>query len=163
LIKRIVARITALLMAVGLMFTPVSAYAASSAVSDASVHQVTVTQSRGVSAHAIAFGGYRSGFRSPSSRVGSWYGSRTTRPSYGTTAPHIGATGGSRSFGGGFGSHLFSFGAGWLLGSMFHPFGGYYGWGAPMAYHGFSLFGLIFDLLILWILWRIVKRLLFRR
>ncbi|GMA51242.1 hypothetical protein GCM10025857_25990 [Alicyclobacillus contaminans] len=41
---------------------------------------------------------------------------------------------------------------------MFHPFGGYYGYG----YHGFSLFGFIVDLILLYIAYRIVRRLFFR-
>jgi hypothetical protein len=45
---------------------------------------------------------------------------------------------------------------------MFHPFGGY--WGGPFGYgyHGFSLFGILIDILILYIIFRIVRR-FFRR
>lgn len=55
------------------------------------------------------------------------------------------------------GSHLLSFGAGWLLGGMFHPFGGYYGYG----YHHFSLLHLLIDLALLWFIWRLIRRFFF--
>lgn len=98
----------------------------------------------------IGFRGGSHGFHSfgrSSSR--SFRGGSTFRPGYGR-------------LGGGFSSHMFSFGAGWMLGSMFHPFGGYYGWGSPLGYHHFSLLGILFDLVILWIIWRII-RFIFRR
>ncbi|MCL6454164.1 MAG: hypothetical protein K6T78_11190 [Alicyclobacillus sp.] len=90
---------------------------------------------------------YHSGFRSSSSRLRSapWSTGRYSG-SYGTRTGSL--------FGYGTGSHLFSFGTGFLLGSMFHPFGGYYG----LGYHSFSLIGLVFDLVILYIIWRIVRR-----
>ncbi|MBX6352125.1 MAG: hypothetical protein IRZ10_02220 [Thermoflavifilum sp.] len=87
-------------------------------------------------------GTYHSGYRSPSPSV-----SRGTYGAYGS------------SFGSSFGSHLFSFGTGWLLGSLFHPFGGYWG----MAYHPFSLWGLIGDIILLVIIIAVVRRFLFRR
>ncbi len=89
---------------------------------------------------------YHSGFRAPSSRVSKsrYSGSRST---YGST--------GTRSvFGGGFGSHLFSFGAGWFLGGLFHPFGGYYG----VGYHSFSIYHILFDIFIIWVIWRVIRR-----
>ncbi|MCL6593871.1 MAG: hypothetical protein K6T31_07835 [Alicyclobacillus sp.] len=94
---------------------------------------------------AGAGGGYRSGYRTPSASAGSYSFSRPSASPIPNSS--------------GWGSHLFSFGAGWLLGSMFHPFG--YGvWG---GYHSFSLFGLIFDLLLLYLLWRLVRWLFLRR
>lgn len=90
--------------------------------------------------------GYSTGLRSPSPSVG--------RSGYGSSG--FGRSG----FGGGFGSHIFSFGSGMLLGSMFHPFGGYYGMGG--GYQGFSFFSLIIDIIILLVLWKIV-RWVFRR
>ncbi|MCL6548449.1 MAG: hypothetical protein K6T30_06035 [Alicyclobacillus sp.] len=92
---------------------------------------------------------YHSGFRSSSRIPSSWSTGRYSG-SYGTRTGSL--------FGYGTGGHLFSFGTGFLLGSLFHPFGGYYG----MGYHSFSLFGLVFDLVILYIIWRIVRRFLRR-
>jgi hypothetical protein len=97
-------------------------------------------------------GSYHSGSRAPSSRVsGSRYSSSRTGTTYGSTGRSMFGGG---LFGGGLGSHLFSFGTGWFIGSMFHPFGGYYGYG----YHSFSLLGILFDILIIWIIWRIIRR-----
>ncbi|MCL6598893.1 hypothetical protein [Alicyclobacillus macrosporangiidus] len=97
---------------------------------------------------------YRSGFRSPSPGVGT---TRTYGSTYGSGG--IGSSGVYTAPRPSIGSHLFSFGAGWLLGSMFHPFG-YYGMG---VYHSFSLFGLILDILLLVVLWKLVRWLFFRR
>jgi hypothetical protein len=92
-------------------------------------------------------GSYHSGSRAPSSRVsGSRYSGSRTSTTFGST--------GRSMFGAGFGSHMFSFGTGWFLSSMFHPFGGYYGAGL----HSFSLFGILIDVLVIWIIWRIIRR-----
>jgi hypothetical protein len=48
------------------------------------------------------------------------------------------------------------------LGSLLHPFGGYYGWGPYYAYHGFSIFSLLIDALLIFIAWRLIRRLLRR-
>lgn len=105
-------------------------------------------------------GGYRSGSRGFSGRS---YSS-PSRSTFGSTSRGYGY-GGTSLFGtrSGIGSHLFSFGAGYMLGSLFHPFGGYYGFGGGYGFHGFSLFGFIIDLIVLWVIWRIVRRLFFRR
>ncbi len=90
---------------------------------------------------------YHFGSRSASSRMG--------KSLFGSTG--YGSYSGSRSSSGfrfGIGSHLFSFGAGWFLGRMLHPFGGYYGYG----YHSFSLFHILFDLFIIWVIWRVIRR-----
>ncbi|MGD8188706.1 hypothetical protein ACQCN2_01780 [Brevibacillus ginsengisoli] len=97
---------------------------------------------------------YHSGYRSPSSNVS---GSR----SYGSNAPSYSTPKSS----GGFLSHAVSFGAGALLGSMFHPFGG--GYGGYGGYNGFgthsiSIFGLLMDLLLIFIAYKIIRRLFFR-
>jgi hypothetical protein len=98
--------------------------------------------------------GYHSGYRAPSSRVRGSYGGSS---SYGSSGSNFGS-GSYRA--GGFGSHLFSFGGGLLLGGMFHPFGGMYGYGGGYGYHSFSFFHIILDLFVLWVLWRIVRRFL---
>lgn len=93
-------------------------------------------------------GGYSTGPRSPSSSVGRSY-----------SGGGYGYSGFGRST---FGSHMFSFGSGFFLGSMFHPFGGYYGFGGGYGYHGFSIMSFILDILIIVVLWKVV-RWLFRR
>ncbi|WP_162142526.1 hypothetical protein [Aneurinibacillus terranovensis] len=84
--------------------------------------------------------GYRSGYRSPSSNV--------TNPNLGVTNPAAGRTGG-------FWSHLGAFGAGTLLGSMFHPFGGY-GYGYYEG--GISIFGLLIWAVIIFGIYRFFRR-----
>ncbi|CAM3948181.1 hypothetical protein [Alicyclobacillus pomorum] len=162
--KKVVAMVTSLM----LLLTPVSASASTSTavthrapVPTASHSVATTGTSQGLATNDVYARSYRSGSRAPSSRVGGSY-SRYSG-TYGT--PYGGAT--TRTGLGGFGSHLFSFGSGMLLGGLmghlFHPFGGYYGWGGGYGYHGFSIFGLLIDLLLLYVVYRIVRRLFFRR
>lgn len=95
---------------------------------------------------------YSSGVRRPSSGVNR--PSSSYQPSY--TQPRTSSWG---SFFGGMA-------AGSLLTSMFHPFGGghyYGGYGSGYGGGGFSFFGLLFDLLLIYIVYRIVRRLFFRR
>jgi hypothetical protein len=87
---------------------------------------------------------YRSGYKSPSSSVSRSNTYRSTQPS---------------RRGGSFWSHAAAFGAGALFGGMFHPFGGsYFGHS-----YGFSFFGLLFDILIIFIIIKIVKSIFGRR
>lgn len=78
--------------------------------------------------------------------------------------PNYGFGSSSRSGFGGFRYGSFSgfshFGAGFLLGSMFHPFGGYWGYSGVPGDHPFSFLGIIFDLIILWLIWRFIRRFL---
>ena len=110
-----------------------------------------------ISFHRSSRSSYSSSFRR------SYSGSATRSHSLFGGSSHYSGFGSSSRYGGGLSSHLFSFGAGFLLGRMFHPFGGYWGYGAGYGYHHFSLFGLIFDLILLYILFRIVKFFFFRR
>jgi hypothetical protein len=91
-------------------------------------------------------GTYHSGYRSPSSNV--------TNPPPGSPsrAPAAG-------IGGGLWPHIGTFGAGMLLGSIFHPFGGggYGGYGG-----GGSIFGMIFWIVILFLAYRAIRSLFFR-
>lgn len=113
-------------------------------------HEVTQTATVIVSKQLRGFhSSYHSGYRTPSSRVRS--GSSSYRSSSGNPFT-------SRYSSTSAGSNLFSFGTGFLLGGMFHPFGGYYGYG----YHSFSFFHLLFDLFILWLIWRFVRRFFWR-
>jgi len=84
---------------------------------------------------------YRSGYKSPSSNV-----SRSTYKSTPT----------KRSS---FWSHAAAFGAGTFFGSMFHPFGGHY-YGQS---YGFSMFGLLFDILMILVIVWVIKKIFRRR
>ncbi|MFD1675860.1 hypothetical protein [Alicyclobacillus fodiniaquatilis] len=53
----------------------------------------------------------------------------------------------------GFGSHFLSFFAGYTFARLFNPFGFGYGYGV-----GFGLFHIIFDIFLIWIIWRIIRR-----
>lgn len=88
---------------------------------------------------------YHSGYRSASPSV------RARINSSGYNQPAGARTGGSRWLG-----PLAGFGAGMLVGSLLHPFGGFYGGG----YHPFSLAGLLIDLLILGAVLWLASRLL---
>jgi hypothetical protein len=120
----------------------------------------SITEARGFSgghssfSHSSSFGShsmatlsgstYHSGYKSPSSSV-----SRPTASYYRS----------SSSRGGSFWSHAAAFGAGTFFGSMFHPFGGlYYGHS-----YGFSMFGFLFDLILILIVVRIIKGIFSRR
>ncbi|WP_047152315.1 hypothetical protein [Aneurinibacillus tyrosinisolvens] len=96
---------------------------------------------------------YHSGYRSPSSNVrnGSYHNYNNSTPGKG----------------GGFLSHAAAFGGGALigsmLGSMFHPFGGGYGYGGYGGMsQGFSFMGLIIDLIIIVVLFKLARRFFFR-
>jgi uncharacterized membrane protein len=92
---------------------------------------------------------YHSGYKSPSSSV-------TRTPSYShSSSNHYTQT--SRS--GGFWSHAAAFGAGAFLGHMFHPFGGHYYGGS----YGFSFLGLLVDILIIAIIFKVIKSIFIRR
>ncbi|MCL6517535.1 hypothetical protein [Alicyclobacillus sp.] len=132
----------------------VDAFQGASNDREVSTAAAAMTSANGSEARTVALrtSGYRSGYRAPSPGVG------TTR-TYGSTYGSVGGSGVYAATRPSFGSHLFSFGAGWLLGSMFHPFG-YYGMG---VYHPFSLFGLILDIVLLVLLWKLVRWMFFRR
>lgn len=88
---------------------------------------------------------YNSGYTSPSSRV--------------TRTPKSILNRGTSSIGRGFASHAAAFGAGMLIGHMFHPFGGYYGG----ARYGFSFMGILLDIIVLLIIVRLIRRIFTRR
>lgn len=85
---------------------------------------------------------YRSGYKAPSSNV--------SRSTYNSTSPS------KRSS---FWSHAAAFGAGTLLGSMFHPFGGHY-YGQS---YGFSMSGILFDIVIVLVIFWLIKKIFRRR
>ncbi|MBM7691597.1 putative membrane protein [Peribacillus deserti] len=104
-------------------------------------------------------GSYNSGYRTPSRSSGSY--------NSGYRAPSRSVTKGStynrsqiprRSGTGSFFSHAAAFGAGAFLAHMFHPFGGtYYG-----ASHGFSFFGILLDILLIVVVFKLFRRLFSR-
>ncbi|WP_155837197.1 hypothetical protein [Aneurinibacillus terranovensis] len=98
-------------------------------------------------------GTYHSGYRSPSSNVGRSNSLNNNGYNYSNN---------SNRTTGGFWSHAAAFGAGTFIGSMLHPFGGGYGYGMG-GFHSFSLIGLLVDLIILWIVFKVIGRLFFRR
>ncbi|MED3561713.1 hypothetical protein BIV60_20005 [Bacillus sp. MUM 116] len=106
----------------------------------------TISHSSSFSSHSstIRSGStYHSGYKSPSSSV-------SRSKSYSNTPTS------KRSS---FWSHAAAFGAGTLLGSMFHPFG-YHNYGQS---YGFSFIGLLVDILIIAIIIRVIKGIFFRR
>ncbi|MED4229087.1 hypothetical protein [Neobacillus cucumis] len=99
-------------------------------------------------------GTYHSGYTSPSSKV-----SKTPSTNYNTNNHSTNYTQPTRSKSGSFWTHAIAFGAGTLLGSMFHPFGyhSYGGSGAPVSY-GFNFTALLIDIVIvLAIVWLFKK------
>ncbi|GEO26990.1 hypothetical protein AAC03nite_27750 [Alicyclobacillus acidoterrestris] len=138
------------------LLIPTSAFASVSTPvvsnSPATVQTATLSNTQHASVQVQPIRSYTS--RSYSSRS---YSSRSySSPSYNSRTGT-----GTRTFGtpfGGFGSHLFSFGAGFFLGHLFNPFGFGYAYGA-----GLSLFHIIFDIVIIWVIWAIVRRMFFRR
>ncbi|WEG12098.1 hypothetical protein PU629_18545 [Pullulanibacillus sp. KACC 23026] len=66
---------------------------------------------------------------------------------------------GTSSFGRSFTSHAAAFGAGMLIGHMFHPFGGYYGG----TMYGFSFTGILVDIILLLVIVWLIRRLFTRR
>ncbi|EPZ42514.1 hypothetical protein [Alicyclobacillus acidoterrestris] len=142
-----------------LLLIPTSAFASVSTPvvshSSATVQTATLTKAQHASVQVQPIRGGRSyTSRSYSSRS---YSSRSySSPSYNSRTGT-----GTRTFGtpfGGLGSHLFSFGAGFFLGHLFNPFGFGYAYGA-----GLSLFHILFDIVIIWVIWAIVRRMFFRR
>lgn len=96
---------------------------------------------------------YTSGQKSPSSNV-------TQKPSTPYQQPYQQPNQQPKSswFGGGLGHFFGGMAAGALMGSlfshMFHPFGGFG--------HGFSFFGLLIDTLLLFLAYKLIRRLFFR-
>lgn len=90
---------------------------------------------------------YHSGYKSPSSSVTNR--SNSYNSNYYNNRPSTGRS---------IATHAAAFGAGALLGSMFHPIGGNYGGG----YHGFSMLGFAIDIIGLIIIIFVVKAIFFR-
>lgn len=119
----------------------------------------SMTEARGFSGGHGSFGHSSSyGSHSSSTRSGSSYHSGYRSPSgnVSRTNPYRGSQSSNR---GSFWSHAAAFGAGTFIGSMFHPFGGHYFGNS----YGFSFFGLLVDILILYIIYRVIKAIFSRR
>lgn len=158
---RTIRRVIGIAMGFILMLTPASVFASTSPSSIQIAAATVSADAQPVSAQPETSRPGASGEKEQMYARGTFR--RTYRPSTRSSAPSYGSSYGSRYGFGGFGSHMFSFGTGLFLGSMFHPFGGYYGMGGYYGYHGFSILSLLFDVLIIYIIWRIIRRFIGRR
>lgn len=111
-------------------------------------------QARGFGSHFSSRSGYSHSFGGGSKG----FSFRSGSSSHGLGGLFGGSTHSYSSYHGSlFGSHLGSFGLGMLFGGMMHPFGGYYGMGSMYGYHGFGLGHIILDLIVLYIIFRIIR------
>lgn len=85
-----------------------------------------------------------------------YYRSRSYRPSTPNPSYRSPRGGTGRNFLG----YAGAFGLGSLFGSMFHPFGGGYGYGGFGG--GFSILGLLLDIFFIWLIFSFIRR-IFRR
>ncbi|WP_416828135.1 hypothetical protein [Ectobacillus polymachus] len=146
-------RLLSFAIAFTLLFLPVVAQAkgfsggssSSSSRSSSSVHSSSSSNS----------GTYHSGYKAPSSSV------QSKQPSYNNNSANT-TQSKPRSGFSSFFSHAAAFGAGAFLGNMFHPFGGY-GYGGMGVGHGFSLFGLLADILVIALIVWVFRRIFARR
>lgn len=137
-------------LAFTLLFLPVVAQAkgysggssSSSSRSSSSVHSSSSNS-----------GTYHSGYKAPSSSV------QSKQPSYNNNSGNTQAQSKPKSS---FFSHAAAFGAGAFLGSMLHPFGSM-GMGGMGVGHGFSLFGLLADILVIALIVWVFRRIFARR
>ncbi|OIK12443.1 hypothetical protein BIV60_16220 [Bacillus sp. MUM 116] len=148
-------KIIPFLVSVIMVITPLTAYAkgfsGGRSVSHSSYHSQTNSHtyhSSGSYNSQTNGSTYHSGYKSPSSNV--------TNHTSQNSGQGIKPTSKSR----GILSHVAAFGAGTLLGSMFHPFGGGYATGGHTA---FSLSGVLLDILVILLIIWVVRKLFFRR
>lgn len=122
----------------------------------------TTAEARGFGGHSFSRSSYSSHYSSPfSSHSSGLFGS--SKSSSGLFGSRSSSSGSYRTYARPMsGFHFGSFGLGMLMGGLFHPFGGYYGMGGYYGYHPFGFFRFIFDLFILWIIFRIIRS-FFRR
>ncbi|MDP4104212.1 MAG: hypothetical protein Q8935_04605 [Bacillota bacterium] len=145
-------KIIPLLVSLIMVITPLTAYAkgfsGGSSVGHSSYQSHTNSNtyhSSGSLSGQTSGNTYHSGYKSASSSV-----TNQTRQNSGTAVKSPSKTRG-------FLSHAAAFGAGALLGSMFHPFGGGHG------HAGFSLTGFLFDIVVIGLIMWVVRKLFFRR
>ncbi|WCK55047.1 hypothetical protein PP175_03375 [Aneurinibacillus sp. Ricciae_BoGa-3] len=141
-------KIIPFLVSAMIVISPITAYAGSfggghSSGSHSGISLSKSSHSNGSFSHTPSNAQtYHSGYKSPSSNV--------NRSQAYNSAPAPSKTRGILS-------HAAAFGAGALLGSMFHPFGG---GGGGM---GTSFFGLLMDILIIAVIFFIARKLFFKR
>jgi hypothetical protein len=143
-------KIIPFLVSIIMVITPLTAYAkgfsGGSSGSHSSYHSQTNSNTYHSSGSSISHTNgntYHSGYKSPSSNV-----TNQTRQQSGQSVNPTSKTRGILS-------HAAAFGAGALLGSMFHPFGGSHG--------GFSFSGLLLDILVIGLIIWVVRKLFFKR
>lgn len=142
-------KIIPFLVSVIMVITPLTAYAkgfsggSSGSHSSYQSHTNSNTyHSSGTSSSQTDGNTYHSGYKSPSSNV-----TNQTRQNSGQGVKPTSKTRGILS-------HAAAFGAGALLGSMFHPFGG--------GHAGFSLIGFLLDILVIGLIIWVVRKLFFK-
>jgi hypothetical protein len=137
-------KIIAFLASVIMVITPLTAYA--KGFSGGSRNHSSYQSHSSSSFNSQTNGStYHSGYKSPSSNVTSQTRQNTGQGVKPASKTH------------GFLTHAAAFGAGALLGSMFHPFGG----GNGQA--GFSLIGFLLDILVIGLIIWVVRKLFFKR
>jgi hypothetical protein len=145
-------KIIPFLVSVIMVITPLTAYAKGfsgrSSVSHSSYHSQTSSNtyhSSGSFSSQTNGNTYHSGYKSPSSNVTNQSSGQGVKP---TSKTH------------GILSHVAAFGAGALLGSMFHPFGGGHAIGGHTS---FSLIGFLLDIIVIVLIIWVVRKLFFKR
>lgn len=148
-------KIIPFLVSVIMVITPLTAYArgfsGGSSVSHSSYHSQTSSNtyhSSGSFSSQTNGNTYHSGYKSPSSNV-----TNQERQSSGQGVKPTSKTHGILS-------HVAAFGAGALLGSMFHPFGGGHAVGGHTP---FSLMGFLLDIIVIVLIIWVVRKLFFKR
>lgn len=138
------------LVSVIMIITPLSAYAKGFSGGGTGSHSSYHSQTNSNTYHSSGSyssqtngNTYHSGYKSPSSNV-----TNQTRQNSGQGAKPTSKSGGILS-------HVAAFGAGAFLGIMLHPIGGGHG--------GFSLIGLLLDILVIGLIIWVVRKLFFRR
>jgi hypothetical protein len=152
-------KIIPIFIAAFMMLSPVSAFAKGFSGGHSLVpHHRTSSfgGNGGFSSNFPSSGTYHSGYRSPSSKVNGYSSNHNSSYTYQNTQSYSNYNQPQTKKSGGFLSHALAFGAGTLLGGMLHPFGGAYGSG---GYHGFSVMGLLMDMIVIGIGLLVLRRL----
>jgi hypothetical protein len=151
--KQVIKKAAVILVALCMAFSPVAVFAKGFS-GGYSTHTHHSSSSYNGGGNYSSYGSshssntYHSGYHSPSSQVSQ----RSYSHSYNNQPAPAKKSGG-------FLSHAAAFGAGALLGSMLHPFGGSNGY---TGYHGFSLSGLFLDIIVIGLGLFFIRRLLAR-
>jgi hypothetical protein len=136
-------KIIPFIVSVMMIITPLTAYAKGFSGGSFGSHSSSSSTTYHSSSSQTSGTTYHSGYKSPSSNV-----TTQTRQNSGTGVKPASKTRGILS-------HAAAFGAGALLGSMFHPFG--------VGHSGFSMSGFLLDILVIGLIIWVVRKLFFRR